>query len=70
MAIYKALKSDGSTDAAAPAVVMVADGDAGKYNVTARPQSPSFPQTLRILTVCLWLQRANRSLTHFTETVP
>ena len=46
MAIYKPLKSDGTTDVEAPAVVMVDDGEVGKYN------------------------RANRSLSHFTETVP
>ena len=46
MTIYKALKADGTTNADAPAVVMVADGPTGSYN------------------------RANRSLTHFTETVP
>lgn len=46
MAIYKPLNQEGGTDETSKAIVMVADGDVGKYN------------------------RANRSLTHFTETVP
>jgi len=46
MSVYKALNKDGEQDVESPAIVMVSDGEAGKYN------------------------RANRSLTHFTETVP
>ncbi len=46
MAIYKPLNQEGGTDEKSAAIVMVAEGDVGKYN------------------------RANRSLTHFTETVP
>lgn len=52
MAIYKPLKPDGETDAAAPAVVMVADGDVGKYNRANRSLAhftENVPSTLFML---------------------